>query len=53
MIADIVTLLIPVWILLGLVVLLLLLGLLARIQQGRFIRPLIMLLMKVPLQAVD
>lgn len=49
MIADIFTLLIPLWILLGLVVLLLLLGLLGRIQNGRFLRPLLMPLMKVPL----
>jgi len=48
-IADIFTLLIPLWILLGLVVLLLLLGLLGRIQNGRFLRPLLMPLMKVPL----
>lgn len=49
MIADIFTLLIPLWILLGLVALLVVLGLVGRIQNGRFIRPLLMLLMKVPL----
>ncbi len=49
MIADIVTLLIPLWILLGLVAVLAVLGLLGRVQNGRFVRPLILLLMKVPL----
>ena len=49
MIADIVTFLIPLWILLGLVALLAVFGVLGRIQNGRFIRPLLMLLMKVPL----
>ena len=49
MIADIVTLLIPLWILLGLVVLLLLVGLLGRIQNGRYLRPLFQLMAKVPL----
>ena len=49
MIADIVTLLIPLWILLGLVALLGVLGLLGRIQNGRYLRPLLTLLMKVPL----
>jgi hypothetical protein len=48
-IASIVTLLIPLWILLGLFVLLGLLGLLGRIQNGRYLRPLINLLTKVPL----
>jgi len=48
-IADIVTLLIPLWILLGLVALLGVLGLLGRIQNGRYLRPLLTLLMKVPL----
>ena len=46
---DIVTLLIPLWIVLGLVALLLAFALLGRIQNGRFLRPLLMLLMKVPL----
>ncbi len=49
MIASIVTLLIPLWILLGLVVLLGVLALLGRIQNGRFLRPLITLIAKVPL----
>jgi len=48
-IADILTLLIPLWILLGLIALLLVLGLLGRIQNGRFVKPLVLLLMKVPL----
>jgi hypothetical protein len=48
-IADIVTLLIPLWILLGLIALLVVLGVLGRVQNGRFLRPLILLLMKVPL----
>ena len=45
MIADIVTLLIPLWILLGLVALLVVLGVLGRVQNGRYLRPLIMLMM--------
>ena len=49
MIADIVTLLIPVWILLGLVALLGVLAVLGRIQNGRFLRPLFKPVMKVPL----
>jgi len=48
-IADIVTLLIPLWILLGLIALLIVLGLLGRIQNGRFLKPVVLLLMKVPL----
>jgi hypothetical protein len=48
-IASIVTLLIPVWILLGLVVLVGVLALLGRIQNGRFLRPVINLIAKVPL----
>jgi hypothetical protein len=48
-IASIVTLLIPLWILLGLLVLLGVLGLLGRIQNGRYLRPIINLLAKVPL----
>jgi hypothetical protein len=46
---SILTLLIPLWILLGLLVLLLLLGVLGRVQNGRYLRPLVTLLMKVPL----
>ena len=49
MIADIVTLLLPLWIILGLLALLVAFGVLARVQKGRFVRPLLMLLMKVPL----
>jgi hypothetical protein len=48
-IASIVTLLIPVWILLGLVALLGVLALLGRIQNGRYLRPVIALISKVPL----
>ena len=47
-IADITTLLIPLWILLGLVVLLGILGLLGRIQNGRYLKPLFALMAKVP-----
>jgi hypothetical protein len=47
--ADVTTLLIPLWILLGLAVLLGALALLARIQNGRYLRPLINLIAKVPL----
>ena len=49
MIASIVTLLIPLWILLGLLVLMGVLALLGRIQNGRYLRPLINLIAKVPL----
>ena len=49
MIASLVTLLIPLWILLGLLVVLGVLGLLGRIQNGRYLRPLITLISKVPL----
>jgi hypothetical protein len=49
MLASIVTLLIPVWILLGLLVLLGVFALLGRIQGGRYLRPVIALLSKVPL----
>jgi len=44
-----VTLLIPLWILLGLVAILGVLALLGRIQNGRYLRPLINLIAKVPL----
>jgi hypothetical protein len=47
--ADVATLLIPLWILLGLAVLLGALALLSRIQNGRYLRPLINLVAKVPL----
>jgi hypothetical protein len=46
---DITVLLIPLWILLGLVAVLLVLGILGRIQNGRYLKPLIVFLMKVPL----
>ena len=49
MIADIYLLLIPLWILLGLVVLLGILAVLGRVQNGRYLRPLLVFLMKVPL----
>ena len=49
MIASIVTLLIPLWILLGLVFLMGVLAILGRIQNGRYLRPLITGLAKVPL----
>jgi hypothetical protein len=49
MVASIVTLLIPLWILLGLLVLLGLVALLGRVQNGRYLRPVIGLLTKVPL----
>src|ERR1700687_1240621 len=49
MLADIVTLLIPLWILLGLVLLLGVVALLGRIQNGRYLRPVIALITKVPL----
>ena len=49
MIADIFTLLIPLWIVLGLLATLVAFGVLGRIQNGRFVRPLLMLLMKVPI----
>jgi hypothetical protein len=45
---SIVILLIPLWILLGFGVLILLLGLLGRIQNGRYLRPLVAALSKVP-----
>jgi hypothetical protein len=45
---DIVTLLIPVYILVGLLILLIALNLLARVQGGRYVRPMAMALMKVP-----
>jgi hypothetical protein len=48
-VADIFTLLIPVWILLGLIALLGVLALLGRIQNGRYLRPVIQLISKVPI----
>jgi len=49
LVADIVTLLIPLWILLGLLFLLGVVALLGRIQNGRYLRPVITLISKVPL----
>ena len=49
MTASIATLLIPLWILLGLVFLLGMLALLGRVQNGRYLRPLITLIARVPL----
>jgi hypothetical protein len=49
MVASLVTLLIPVWILLFLVVLLGVVALLGRVENGRYLRPVLLLLMKVPL----
>ena len=48
MIAAIWTYLIPVYVLGGLVVLLLVLNVLARVQGGRYVRPLAQALMRVP-----
>jgi hypothetical protein len=48
-IADIVTLLIPLWILLGLLALMGILAILGRIQNGRYLRPIINVIAKVPL----
>jgi hypothetical protein len=45
---SIATLLIPLWILLFLVVLLGVVALLGRVQNGRYLRPVILVLMKVP-----
>jgi hypothetical protein len=47
--AAITTLLIPLWIILGLVVLLGVLALLGRVQHGRYLRPVFTLMAKVPL----
>jgi hypothetical protein len=49
MVATLVTLLIPLWILLFLVLLLGVVALLGRVQNGRYLRPVLLLLMKVPL----
>ena len=46
---SIVILLIPLWILLGLLFLMVGLGVLGRIQNGRYLRPIVTVLMKVPL----
>jgi hypothetical protein len=47
--ASLVTLLIPLWILLGILVVFGSLALLGRIQNGRYLRPVIALISKVPL----
>ena len=47
--ASLTTLLIPLWIVLALVVIIGVLGVLARIQNGRYLRPLVALIAKVPL----
>jgi hypothetical protein len=49
LVADLTTLLIPLWILLGLVLLLGIFALLGRIQNGRYLRPVVNLITKVPL----
>jgi hypothetical protein len=49
MLGSIVTLLIPLWIVLGLLVILGVLALLGRIQNGKYLRPVIVFLMKVPI----
>jgi hypothetical protein len=49
MLADIYALLIPLWILLGLIVLLGIIALLGRIKGGKYLRPLIGLISKVPI----
>ena len=46
---SIVVLLIPLWILLGLLFLMVGLGVLGRIQNGRYLRPIVTVLMRVPL----
>src|SRR5215213_3708079 len=49
LLADIVTFLIPIYILAGLLVLLIALNLLARVKGGKYVRPIALGLMKVPL----
>ena len=49
MLGSIVTLLIPLWILLGLLVLLGSVALLGRVQNGRYLRPIVGAIAKVPL----
>jgi hypothetical protein len=48
MLADIVTLLIPVYILGGILLLLVVLNLLARVKGGKYVRPIAQVLMKIP-----
>jgi len=47
--ADFAILLIPLWIALGLLLLIVAFGLLARVQNGRYVRPIVVWMMKVPL----
>lgn len=47
--ADFAVLLIPLWIALGLLLLIVAFGLLARVQNGRYVRPVVVLMMKVPI----
>jgi type II secretory pathway component PulF len=47
--ASILTLLLPLWIILGLLLIIGVLGTLARIQNGRYLRPLVRLIAKIPL----
>ncbi len=49
LVADIVTILIPLWILLGLVALLGVFALLGRIQNGRYLKPVIAGMSKIPI----
>jgi hypothetical protein len=49
LVADIVTILIPLWVLLGLIALLGAFALLGRIQNGRYLRPIIAGISKVPI----
>jgi hypothetical protein len=46
--ASLTTLLIPLWIVVGIVVIVFVLGLLGRIQNGRYLRPLVRQMSKVP-----
>jgi hypothetical protein len=46
--ASIITLLIPLWIILALLAIIGVLGVLARVQNGRYLRPLVALIAKVP-----
>ena len=48
MLADIVTFLIPVFVLGGILVLLIVLNLLARVKGGRYVRPIAQVMMKIP-----
>jgi hypothetical protein len=48
LLADIVTLLIPIYILVGLLLLLIALNVLARVQGGRYVRPIANAMMKIP-----